>query len=86
MTKLPIDNLINQYDDVASICKETKEPIFLTEDGEVSLVVMSIDAFKKHTSLLNLKERLLDIEAEQITSNKDYSLEDLDEALKKIIN
>ena len=46
---------------------------------------MSIDAFEKKQALLELKERLLDIELEQKNSAKYYSVDELDAALKKII-
>ena len=46
---------------------------------------MSVEAFEKHLALLKLKERLLDIELEQRSGAKNYSLEELDAALRKIV-
>ena len=47
---------------------------------------MSVDAFEKREALLSLKEKLLDIELEQKSGAKFYSLDELDSALRKIID
>ena len=86
MTILPSTSLRNQYNDISERCKSTGEPIYLTKNGEGDLVVMSIEAFEKQQSLLQLKERLLDIELEQKSGAKSYSIDELDAALKRIIN
>lgn len=65
--------------------KKTGEPIYLTKNGEGDLVVMSVEAFQKQQALLKLKERLLDIELEQRSGAKYFSLDELDAALRKII-
>ena len=86
MTILPSTSLRNQYNDISERCKSTGEPIYLTKNGEGDLVVMSIEAFEKQQSLLQLKERLLDIELEQKNGAKSYSVDELDAALKRILN
>ena len=86
MITLPFTSLINQYDDISKRCKATGKPIFLTKNGKKDLVVMSIEAFEKQQSLLQLKERLLDIELEQSSGTKSYSVDDLDIALNKSLN
>ena len=86
MTILPSTSLRNQYNDISERCKATGEPIYLTKNGEGDLVVMSIEAFEKQESLLQLKERLLDIELEQKSGAKSYSVDELDAALKRILN
>lgn len=86
MTILPSTSLRNQYNDISERCKSTGEPIYLTKNGEGDLVIMSIEAFEKQQSLLQLKERLLDIELEQKSGAKSYSIDELDAALKRIIN
>ena len=86
MTILPSTSLRNQYNEISEKCKKTGEPIYLTKNGEGDLVVMSVEAFEKQQALLNLKERLLDIELEQQNGAKSYSLDELDSALRKIVN
>ena len=85
MIIMPSTSLRNQYNDISEKCKTTGEPIYLTKNGEGDLVVMSVEAFEKHLALLKLKERLLDIELEQRSGAKNYSLEELDAALRKIV-
>ena len=75
----------NQYNEISEKCKSTGEPIYLTKNGEGDLVVMSIESFERQQQLLALKERLLDIELEQKNGAKNYSIEELDAALRKIV-
>ena len=86
MKTIPFKFLIKLYNDISKKCKETDEPIYLTRNGEVDLVVMSIETFEKKQALLKLKERLLDIELEQKSGAQCYSLDDLNLALKSIID
>ena len=86
MIILPSTSLRNQYNEISEKCKETGEPIYLTKNGEGDLGVMSIEAFEKQQSIIALKERLLDIEFEQKNGAKYYTLDELDAALKKLIN
>ena len=85
MDILPSTSLRNQYNEISEKCKKTGEPIYLTKNGEGDLVVMSIEAFEKKRALLELKERLLDIELEQKSGAKYYSLDELDAAIKGIL-
>ena len=85
MIIMPSTSLRNQYNDISEKCKTTGEPIYLTKNGEGDLVVMSIEAFEKRQALLDLKERLLDIELEQKSGANYYSIDDLDAALKKVL-
>lgn len=86
MTIIPSTALRNQYNEISEKCKKTGEPIYLTKNGEGDLVVMSIEFFERQQQLLILKERLLDIELEQRNGAKSYSVEELDAALRKIVN
>lgn len=85
MTILPSTSLRNKYNEISEKCKQTGEPIYLTKNGEGDLVVMSVEAFEKHLAMLKLKERLLDIELEQKSGAKYYSVDELDAALRKIL-
>ena len=78
-------SLRNQYNEISDYCKTTGEPVFLTKNGDGDLVVMSIEAFERKEKELALKEKLLEIELARIGGVKDYSLEELDASLKKIL-
>lgn len=86
MEIIPSTALRNQYNEISEKCRQSGEPIYLTRNGEGDLVVMSIEAFEKQQELLKLKERLLDIELEQRNGAKYYSIEELDSALKRILD
>ena len=36
------------YNEIADLCRETAEPIFLTKNGEGDLVVMDIETYNRH--------------------------------------
>lgn len=86
MTIIPLTSLRNRYNEISEKCKQTGEPIYLTKNGRGELVIMSLEAYEKQLTLLRLKERLLDIELEQKSGTKSYSLDELDSALGKIVN
>ncbi len=44
---------------------ETKEPIYITKNGEGDLVLMSIDAFEKREQMLKLREKVLQADERQ---------------------
>lgn len=50
------------YTEIANLCKETGEPVFLTKNGEGDLVVMDIAAYDRREKQLELREKLVEIE------------------------
>lgn len=50
------------YTEIANLCKETGEPVFLTKNGVGDLVVMDIAAFDQREKQLELRERLIEVE------------------------
>ncbi|MDE5823165.1 MAG: type II toxin-antitoxin system Phd/YefM family antitoxin, partial [Lachnospiraceae bacterium] len=50
------------YTEIANLCKETGEPVFLTGNGEGDLVVMDISAYDQRVKQLELREKLVEIE------------------------
>lgn len=50
------------YNEIANLCKETQEPVFLTRNGEGDLVVMDIAAFDQREKQLELREKLVEVE------------------------
>lgn len=51
--------LRNNYNNISKICHESKEPIFITKNGQGDLAVMSIQMFETLNGKLELY-RLLD--------------------------
>jgi PHD/YefM family antitoxin component YafN of YafNO toxin-antitoxin module len=52
-------DLRNNYNDISSFCHESREPIFITKNGQGDLAVMSIEMFETLNGKLELY-RLLD--------------------------
>ena len=44
-TTITCADLKNNYDDISRICHETKEPVYITKDGEKDLVLLSKEAY-----------------------------------------
>lgn len=66
--------LRNDYATISALAKETKEPIYITKNGEGDLVLMSIDAFEKREQMLQLRARVLQAEQERIDGEPTISV------------
>ena len=42
------------YNEIVNVCRKSQEPIFLTENGEVDLVIMDIETSKRKEKMLDL--------------------------------
>lgn len=58
--------LRNDYSTISNLAKETKEPIYITKNGEGDLVLMSIDAYEKREQILQLRAQILQAEQERL--------------------
>lgn len=43
----PLSDLVEHYDEISDICKGTKNPVFLEEEGEKTLVALDIKEYLK---------------------------------------
>lgn len=82
----PSTTLRNEYNSVSGYCKESMEPVYLTKNGEGDLVVMSIEAYTYREELLDLREKLLDAEIDRINGANSYSIEEVSERLRGLID
>ena len=58
------------YNEIAELCRSTREPVYLTKNGEGDLVVMDIESFTRREKMLKLREELLSIEEERLHWSK----------------
>ena len=63
----------NNYRKVADYCIETGLPVFLTNNGEGELVVMSIQAWEEERQRIQIDEALLRTETEEEAGLKRYT-------------
>lgn len=75
--------LRNDYASISALAKETKEPIYITKNGEGDLVLMSIDAFEKREQMLQLRARVLQAEQERMDGEPTISVSEARERLRE---
>ncbi len=73
------------YNEIADLCRETAEPIFLTKNGEGDLVVMDIETFNRWEKMLKLREELLAAEEDRLAGRNGCSVDELDKYLDDVI-
>ena len=78
--------LRNDYTTISNLAKETKEPIYITKNGEGDMVLMSIDAFEKREQVLELRSRVLQAEQERLSGAKTMSVSEARKALRERLN
>lgn len=75
--------LRNDYTTISNLAKETKEPIYITKNGEGDIVLMSIDAFEKREQILELRAKVLQAEQERISGAKTMSVAEARKRLRE---
>ena len=75
--------LRNDYAGISNLAKETKEPIYITKNGEGDLVLMSIDTFEKREQILQLRAKVLQGEQERISGEETLSISEARKRLKE---
>lgn len=75
--------LRNDYASISALAKETKEPIYITKNGEGDLVLMSIDDFEKREQMLQLRARVLQAEQERIDGQPTISVSEARKRLRE---
>lgn len=78
--------LRNDYASISNMAKETKEPIYITKNGEGDLVLMSIEAFEKREQMLQLRAKVLQAEQERIEGERTLSVSQARERLRERLN
>ena len=75
----------SNYNEIAKLCKETGEPIYLTKNGEGDLVVMDITAFERRAKELKLAEDLFAIRTARQNGAKGHTPDEVRAALAKTV-
>ena len=74
------------YNDIANLCRTTKEPVYLTKNGEGDLVVMDVDSFTRREKMLKLREELLAVEEDRAAGRMGVSPDELESYLDSVIS
>ncbi len=54
----PYAEIQEDYNKIATLCKETQEPVFLTKNGSGDLVVLDLETYETMRAALDLREKL----------------------------
>ena len=76
--------LRTDYSAVSERARKSKEPIYITKNGEGDLVVMSIEAFEAREELIRLRANLESAERGRLNGDEGFSLEDSRKSLELI--
>ncbi|GLB29435.1 prevent-host-death protein [Lacrimispora amygdalina] len=82
----PSAALRNDYTSISNLAKDTKEPIYITKNGEGDMVLMSIEAFEKREQILELRSKVLQAEEERLSGARTMSISDARKALRERLN
>ncbi len=81
----PSASIRQNYNEIADLCKESGEPVYLTKNGEGDLVVMDIGTFVRREKMLKLREELLAIEEDRLAGHAGVTPDELDRYLDSIV-
>ena len=59
----PITDL-KKTSEIAALCHETGEPVFITKNGYSDLVIMSVESYERHVFLSEVADKLAEAEEE----------------------
>lgn len=76
-------SLRNDYAAISNMAKETKEPIYITKNGEGDLVLMSIEAFERREQILQLRAKVLQAEQERLDGAETISVSEAKKRLRE---
>lgn len=82
----PSATIRQNYNEIAELCKKSREPVYLTKNGEGDLVVMDIESFTRREKMLKLREELLMVEENRLSGEKDYSVSEVTALMRKAIS
>jgi len=77
--------LRKNYNNIAEICRSTKNPVFLTRNGAGDTVLMDVETYNKREDNLATAERLLSAERERLHGVKGYTIEEFEQNLQLAI-
>jgi len=72
----PSTALRNNYLEMSKLAHKTKEPIYITRNGEGDLVLMSMEAFAEKTQMLEFRANVLEAEEQRIRGAETKSVAD----------
>jgi prevent-host-death family protein len=81
-----ISSLRHRTREIASICREKDEPVYLTTNGEGDLVVMTIDHYERLKAQVDLFEKLGAAQAQSATGKRGITHRQMITKLRRQVN
>ena len=78
--------LRNKYNAIARLAHERQEPVYITRNGEMDIVIMSVEAFEYREAMIDLREKLFLAEQQRLSGESTISLDSAYKKLKDKIN
>ncbi|CFY11052.1 Type II toxin-antitoxin system, antitoxin Phd/YefM [Syntrophomonas zehnderi OL-4] len=78
-------DLRNNYNEISTFCHESREPVFITKNGQGDLAVMSIETYEALSGKLELY-RLLDEGRAAVKAGKKRPLQEVMKDIKRGIS
>ena len=82
----PSASIRQNYNEIAALCKQSKEPVYLTKNGEGDLVVMDIESFTRREKMLRLREALVAVEEDRLSGCAGVTPDELESYLTHMID
>ncbi|MBA3462254.1 MAG: type II toxin-antitoxin system Phd/YefM family antitoxin [Deltaproteobacteria bacterium] len=79
----PISDLRNHAKELSAICHDSGEPIFITKNGEGDMVLMSLAAYERLHSQLDLYRQLDEAEMDVRAGDRGAGVETVRRRLKR---
>ena len=73
------------YNEIADLCRKSKEPVYLTKNGEGDLVIMDIESFTRREKMLKLRENLLAVEEDRAMGRRGCTIDELYRFLDSVL-
>ena len=82
----PSATILQNYNEIADLCRKSKEPVYLTKNGEGDLVIMDIESFTRREKMLKLRENLLSVEEDRAMGRRGSTIDELESFLDGILD
>jgi len=85
MTIIASAEIRTNYNAVIEKCRQTGEPVYLTNNGQGEAVVMDIASFERREQQLRAQQMVLEAYIDNLAGAKSYSTEEVRTMMDKII-
>ena len=75
--------LRNDYNTISKLAHESREPIYITKNGEGDVVLMSVEAFEEREQMLKHHAAILEAEFSRLDGAPTYSVDEIRQMLKE---